>query len=141
MSDSEDPKINDKRTITLPSQKPLLEDAIHDLNTPSALAEKSRRGKKPVTPDLDPLDKPLATDLFGDPIHSYAVNPDNASPTDEGDLSAEATQVVNQDVKEHSLEIVRRLHDDLTSVLSDLDEETPAPERDDPSVPTTPQRD
>ena len=141
MSDSEDPKINVKRTITLPSQKPLLEDAIHDLNTPSTLAEKSRRGKKPVTPDLDPLDKPLATDLFGDPMHSYAVNLGNASPTDEEALNAEATQVVNSDVEEHSLEIVRQLHDDLTSVLSDLDEETPAPERDDPSVPTTPQRD
>ena len=103
MSDSEDPKINDKRTITLPSQKPLLEDAIHDLNTPSALAEKSRRGKKPVTPDLDPRDKPLATDLFGDPLHSYAVNPGNASPTDEEALNAAATQVVNSDVEAHSL--------------------------------------
>lgn len=141
MSDSEDPKINDKRTITPPSQKPLLEDVIHDLNTPSALAEKSRGGKKPVTPDLDPLDKPLATDLFGDPIHSYAENPDNASPTNKEALKAEATQVVNSDVEEYSLEIVRRLHDDLTSVLSDLNEETPAPDRDDPSAPTPPKRD
>lgn len=141
MSDSEDPKINDKRTITLPSQTPLLEDVIHDLNTPSELAEKSRRGKKPVTPDLDPLDKPLATDLFGDPIHSSAVNPDNASRMNEETLNAEATQVVNSEVEEYSLEIVRRLHDDLSSVLNDLNEETPAPERDDPSAPTTPKRD
>ena len=141
MSDSEDPKIDDKRTITPPSQKSLLEDVIHDRNTPSALAEKSRGGKKPARPDLDPLDKPLATDLFGDPMHSYAKNPDNASPTNGGVLNAEATQVVNSDVEEYSLEIVRQLYDDLTSVLSDLNEETLAPDRDDPSAPTTPKRD
>ena len=141
MSDSEDPKIDDKRTITPPSQKSLLEDVIHDRNTPSSLAEKSRGGKKPARPDLDPLDKPLATDLFGDPMHSYAKNPDNASPTNGGALNAEATQVVNSDVEEYSLEIVRQLYDDLTSVLSDLNEETLAPDRDDPSAPTTPKRD
>ena len=141
MSDSEDPKIDDKRTITPPSQKSLLEDVIHDRNTPSSLAEKSKGGKKPARPDLDPLDKPLATDLFGDPMHSYAENPDNASPTNGGALNAEATQVVNSEVEEYSLEIVRQLHDDLTSVLSDLNEETLAPDRDDPSASTTPKRD
>jgi len=139
MSDSKDPKINDKRTVKLPSQIPLLEDVIQDLSTTSALAQISSRGKKPVTPDLDPLDKPLATDLFGDPIHSYALNPDLANSINEEALNAQATQDENAQMAEYSLKIVRQLRDDLTSVLNDLNEELPAPERDDPSAPTAPE--
>ncbi len=128
MSNIEDPQKKGEQTTTPPSQIPLLEDVVDPLSTTSEAGQKSKRGQKHITPDLDPLDKPLATDLFGDPIHSYAVNPVNDNQINEEALHTQATEVVNSLVKEYSHEIVRRLRNELTSVLNDLSEEKPASE-------------
>lgn len=121
------PKIspNEKkaRKLTLPSQIPLLEDVISDLTTHTEHTIKATPKKKKAIQEIDPLDKPLATDLFGDPIHSYAVNIENTHTIDPGELHSQASQVIDSLVKEYSHEIVRRLHNELTSVLNDLTEE------------------
>ena len=111
------------RKMSLPSQIPLLEDVVNDLNAISEKALESTYPKKPRPPEVDPLDKPLATDLFGDPIHSYAVVSENQEVINTEELHSQAKQVVNSLVKEYSHEIVRRLRNELTSVLNDLSEE------------------
>ncbi len=140
MSDSKDIEKDRMRKITLPSQIPLLEDVISDLTTTSDVVKKNKRAKHPNPPELDPLDKPLATDLFGDPIHSYAVNPDNSNPINEEQLHSQATEVVNSLVKEYSHEIVRRLRNELTSVLNDLNEEKSSSRPADPPTPSDPEQ-
>ncbi|MFT6433471.1 MAG: hypothetical protein ACJAVI_001513 [Candidatus Azotimanducaceae bacterium] len=118
-----DEKVSDEHQRTLPSQIPLLEDVISNLTVKTESANKTAVKKKKATPDIDPLDKPLAMDLFGDPIHSYAVHTENTHYIDPDELHSQATQVVNSLVKEYSHEIVRRLRNELTSVLNDLTEE------------------
>lgn len=114
------------RKLMLPSQIPLLEDVILDLTNNPEHTIITKQKKRKATQNIHPLDKPLATDLFGDPIHSYAVNvenKENAQGIDQDVLHSQATQVVDSLVKEYSQEIVRRLHSELTSVLNDLTEE------------------
>lgn len=120
MSDNKYPDHRKVRKVTLPSQIPLLEDVVNDLTVAPETVLKTTQRKKKITPDIDPLDKPLATDLFGDPIHSYALTTDNCDQIDEEKLHSQATQVVNSLVKEYSHEIVRRLRNELTSILNDL---------------------
>jgi len=124
---TESKKTNKRQLIEtrLPSQIPLLEDIISDAGS----APVKSPVKKMKVPELDPLDKPIATDLFGDPIHSYAVKPDESKHIDEERLHSQATLVVNSLVKEYSHEIVRRLRNELTSVLNDLAEPQPASTR------------
>jgi hypothetical protein len=118
-----DKKVADEHQRTLPSQIPLLEDVISDLTIKTESTNKTAVKKKKATTDIDPLNKPLATDLFGDPMHSYAVHTENTHYIDPDELPSQATQVVNSLVKEYSNEIVRRLRNELTSVLNDLTEE------------------
>lgn len=123
-----------------PSQIPLLDDVVFD----SSLALKPPR-KKPkrenYSLDLNP-DPPRVLDLFsGEPAPladaEETSDAGKASPAPsaaeraESMMRAEATRMVDNLVQEYSQEIVRRLRDELTSLLDDLQSDIPRTDQDD----------
>ncbi len=116
------------QTAKPPAQIPLLEDVVFNTQVPvrPPTAKKQKPGPRPAGPQK----LPQATDLFADTFPPAPAEP--AAPEDddvsqgvtEQEIRARATDVVDTLVKEYSIEIVRRLKDELGQILEELDPET-----------------
>ncbi|MFT7688243.1 MAG: hypothetical protein ACI9FB_003605 [Candidatus Azotimanducaceae bacterium] len=111
----------DEKKAEHPAQIPLLEDVIYNTSLP--FPAQPRRRKLDVIED--PSKVPRVTDLFGGTPETATAGPYSASYDAESIESArikqQASQMIDTLVQEYSEEIVRRLRDELSSILDDLD--------------------
>ena len=103
-----------------PAQIPLLEDVIYNTSLP--FPRHPRRKKSDLTKQVKP---PMTTDLFGGSPQTATSGPYSANYEAESLISAKVkehtSQVLDSLVQEYSEEIVRRLRDELSTLLDDLD--------------------
>ena len=122
----QDTFINDSDThqdqTAAPAQIPLLEDVVFHTSLP--LKAPTRKAK----PSLGPGESaPRPTDLFGgtpETAVSGPLSPDYPATDIDQErtkVKSQASRVVDSLVEEYSAEIVRRLRDDLTTLLDELD--------------------
>jgi hypothetical protein len=112
----------DQNLISAPSQIPLLNNIVFNTSLPL------KPPRKKVNPSLGPGEAaPRPTDLFGGTPETAADGPLSAQyeahdiDADRTKVKAQASRVVDSLVQEYSTEIVRRLKDELTTLLNDLD--------------------
>ena len=104
--------------VSAPSQIPLLDNIV--FNTSLTLKVTTKKPKPSLGPDES---VPRPTDLFGGTSETATLGPLSAQDIDSKrtKVEAQASQVVHALVQEHSTEIVRRLKDELTTLLDELD--------------------
>ena len=108
--------------VSAPSQIPLLDNIV--FNTSLTLEVTTKKPKPGLGPDES---VPRPTDLFGDTSETATLGPLSAQyqaqdiDSKRTKVEAQASQVVDALVQGHSTEIVRRLKDQLTTLLDELD--------------------
>ena len=108
--------------VSAPSQIPLLDNIV--FNTSLTLKVTTKKPKPSLGPD-ESVPRPI--DLFGGTSETATLGPLSAQYQAEDidskrtKVEAQASQVVDALVQEHSTEIVRRLKDELTTLLDELD--------------------
>ena len=111
-----------RNEVSAPSQVPLLDNIVFNTSLPLKVTT-----KKPK-PSLRPGESvPRPTDLFGGTPETATLGPLSAQyqahdiDGKKTKVKAQASQVVDALVEEYSTEIVRRLKDELTTLLDELD--------------------
>jgi hypothetical protein len=111
-----------RNEVSAPSQVPLLDNIVFNTSLPLKVTT-----KKPK-PSLGPGESvPRPTDLFGGTPETATLGPLSAQyqahdiDGKKTKVKAQASQVVDALVEEYSTEIVRRLKDELTTLLDELD--------------------
>ena len=119
-----------------PAQIPLLDDVVFHTSLPLPVTPRRRRAE-----DHPQQPAPTTTDLFIKKHRSNktrlpgtkpeVTNIDQAKPSDSAvadvkrQIDAQASSMIDTLVAEYSQEIVRRLRDELTALLDDLDNKKP----------------
>ncbi len=116
----------DTKDEMIPAQIPLLDDVAFHTSLPLPVKKRPVNHKPALS---EPA--PRATDLFGGANETEVSGSDMAnSPAVEQDtirkqLEEKTSVVIDSLVQEYSDEIVRRLRDELSSILNDLDLDGP----------------
>ena len=108
--------------VSAPSQIPLLDNIV--FNTSLTLKVTTKKPKPSLGPD-ESVPRPI--DLFGGTSETATLGPLSAQyqaqdiDSKRTKVEAQASQVVDALAQEHSTEVVRRLKDELTTLLDELD--------------------
>ncbi|MBL4681098.1 MAG: hypothetical protein JKY88_10315 [Pseudomonadales bacterium] len=109
-----------KNRETNPAQIPLLEDVIY--NTSLSFTPQPKL-KKP-SQALDAASAPQITDLFGGSPETASSGPFSrhyeAESVESAKIKQHTSHVIDSLVQEYSEEILRRLRDELSTILDDL---------------------
>ena len=117
----EDESLKEKvlKTDQSPAQIPLLEDVIYNTSLPFPPQLRRRE------PEEDASKIPLVTDLFGGTPKTATAGPYSVGYKAESITSAkikqQTSQMIDTQVQEYPEEIVRRLRDELSAILDELD--------------------
>lgn len=120
----------DQGTASAPAQIPLLENVV--FNTSLPLKTPARIAKPSLAPGES---APRPTDLFGGSPETALSGPLSSKyqaldiDEERRKVKSQASRVVDSLVEEYSAEIVRRLKDDLTTLLDELDTDNPDSEK------------
>lgn len=114
----------DTETENVPAQIPLLEGVVFHTHLPLPVRRRTKQKAPTGGEDHTNSPAPVTNDLFGRPP-DITLNKTSRS-TQDHELETEkikehAARVIDSLVQEYSTEIVRRLRDELTSLLDNLD--------------------
>ena len=99
-----------------PEQIPLLEDVVLEARLMSSRPAKNRHSPRPVITQA----KPRSTDLFPEVMVLTGMNP----PSDTA-LQSEAVKMADNLARIYSDEVIRKLRDELTLLLNELEGNSP----------------
>ena len=117
-----------------PAQIPLLEDVVFHTSLPLRDPPRRRRADDPE----QQIAGPLSQDLFGIPSNKEHLSGAQQDQTQEktepdeeiiegikGELRHKTSSIIDSLVDEYSTEIIRRLRDELTLLLTDMENKKP----------------